>query len=162
MSDLLKAADDIKVLIRAFDGLRLILPIIEQVGSLEQAAKETEVAQKKVADLIVRMTKDASTLDIEIANKSDIAKSIISTAKETADAIVQKANEDCADKLKLTADTCEKNITNAKDLVNNMLLALDAAKKQTSEEVNTLNIEIEDKKKVLSNIREAIAKLTDG
>lgn len=161
MSDLLKAAEDVKVLIRAFDGLRLLVPVLDRVGSLEQAAGETEVAQKKVADTLVKMKSTIATLDGEIAQKSKTSETLVKNAQEIADDIVQKANEECAEKLKSTSEACEKNISDTTYLVENMLKEMEIASKQHAKKLSDINKEIEDKEQTLVNVRSAIARLTE-
>lgn len=156
MSNLSKAAEDLKTIANRFKAVLEVADSLEKIGSLEQATKDAEIAKEKA------YKENEETQAVIQAGKEDLAKmeselleakAKIKSAEEEATlksyAILEKAqleaksivDKSCEEKLLIE----EKILESKKDL-----FLLDAKVKAKDEELVALQSQIEDIKKKLS------------
>lgn len=88
MSDLIKVAEDVKGLAKKFRGILELADALEEIGKLEQAAKEAQNLKQIAHDELnkIKESIEASKKDLEAAELS------VSYANAKADKIVEAAH----------------------------------------------------------------------
>ena len=152
MSKLIKVAEDVKGLAKRFQGFFDLAQALEEIGSLEQAAKDAiiakdknyeEVEKSKVA--VEESKKDLLKALSEIEFAENKAKDIVSVAYEKATKIVSDAHEESL-KAKAEIEKNKKIIDLNFVAAGKELLALDSEVLAKKQELNALKKEVEEVK----------------
>lgn len=152
MSKLIKVAEDVKGLAKRFQGFFDLAQALEEIGSLEQAAKDAiiakdknyeEVEKSKVA--VEESKKDLLKALSEIEFAENKAKDIVSAAYDKSTKIMSDAQALC---LKADADIekRQKLIDEKFVAAGKELLALESDVLAKKQELNALKKEVEEVK----------------
>jgi len=122
MSDLIKAADDIRIFAAKVKGFVSVAEAIEKIGSFDQAAKDAEARKNKAYEAEVKAVKSLEVAEADlklahgkIAEAEEKSALIEQTAHARANTIIAEAHaksdavlaEGVAKKAKLASDVIE-------------------------------------------------------
>lgn len=140
MNKNLKAADDVRRLLRGFAGLAEAAEAFEQVGQLEQARDEAQAALTKlraeneqmalaISDAKAAAKKLNDQAGVKLSEADAQAIVIVTAAKSEAERIVTEARETASVALSLA----QENVAQAKVLADEAIAKRDAAVAELAE-----------------------------
>ena len=159
MSDLLTAASNIRGFLATLDGLRTLAPVLERIGSLEQACEERCKTQETEIAKIAALKAEAAKLQTEHDLRKTQVEVIVQDAVAQRDEIISTANEQAQRILieaKISSDTL---IDTTKAAIESLKADSVELSKALVEKGRLLNEEIATGEAKLANIRAAIAEI---
>lgn len=152
MSNLIKVAEDVKGLAKKFQGILNLAQALEEIGSLEQAARDAVIAKDKNYEEVEKSKaaveeskKDLLKALSEIEFAENKAKDIVNVAYEKATKIVSDAHEESL-KAKAEIEKNKKIIDENFVAAGKELLALESDVLVKKQELNALKKEVEEVK----------------
>ena len=162
MSEILNAVNSVKPLIQALDGLRLIAPLLETLGSLEQATKEIEASKFAAQKDCSEAKEELKKLNVDLASVKSQIKELIKETKEKVDKKILEADQYSHNKIKESEAIAAELINSAESVVKKLYEKANSEVCEHKEKHETLLKDIESEEKKLTSIREMISKFTSG
>lgn len=152
MTNLIKVAEDVKILAKRFEGFFELAKALEEIGSIEQAGREAVIAKDKNYEEVAKVKlaleeskKDFSKALSEIEFAENKAKDILNKAHEKATLIISEANEKSL-KFEAEIEKTKKIIDENFIAAGKELVALESDVLVKKQELNALKKEVEEVK----------------
>ena len=159
MSDILNAVNSIKPLIQAFDGLRLLVPVLEKLGSLEQAEKELMAIKQAEQIKVEEAKEELRKTNVDLTAAKTQLKDLTKKIKDQCDEKIHATDLACALNIKVTNEKCDALVAETDAKINSALLSIDESKSKASEELVKITSDVAEKQQTLDTLRETIAKI---
>ena len=159
MSDILNAVNSIKPLIQALDGLRLLTPVLEKLGSLENAEKELTAIKQAEQIKCEEAKEELRKTNVDLTAAKTQLKDLTKKIKDQCDEKIHATDLACALKIKVTNEKCDALVADTDAKTNSALLFVNKSNSKAAEELKVVNAEIVEKQKTLDTLRETIAKI---
>lgn len=151
MSNAMKAAEDIKQLARKFKPLFDAAEALEQIGSLEQAKRDAEIAKDKSYKEVELIKADIQALGFDFEK----AQVRVAEAGEKAEQVEKRAYE----KAQIILGEAEKKASDIVYSAQKQVRVFEGEKASLEQEVKSAKLEVLEKKKELQSIIDQIAEM---